>query len=439
MRYLLTWPEPHQRRNTALLNYRIIAVIRRELREKLMSKAFIFMTLLMPVIMFAIMGFQALMVLYQGDKGTMVEIVTESEELTSSCKDNFSDLDFVKSGSWSISCNTVSADNLKQYIESRKQELLTNRVTGIIFIPKKAFEDKNIDYYARTPNKLTIYEKMNGPINKLLIDQYFSEKSLSREDLSFARMSVKFNNFKVTKDEKIEEQGIGNMILAFVFAFLLYMSLLIGGTMTMSSVLEEKTSKVVEVLLSSVSGRELMAGKIVGSTITSLAQMIIWLSPLIVIMSTTWITLPERVKIDAGLGYLVYFLFNFGLGLLIYQGLFSTVGAIFNDQQEAQQGVFPLIMLILIPFFICFTMLRNPDNQIAVIASYLPFTNILVMPCRFTLVDMSFIYPLISCLVNVATLVIIFPVAGKIYKIGILRTGTKPGWKEVIKWVKTAE
>lgn len=420
-------------------NYRIFAVIKRELREKLMSKAFIFMTLLMPFFMCLIMGFQALMVLYQGDKGTRLEIVAESQDITDACKKIFLDLDFIKDGSWNISYNTLSTDKLKPYIDGKKQELLSNKLTGIIYIPKKAFEDKNVDYYAKTPNKQMIYLKMNGPINNVLLDQYFKGKSLTKDDLKFARTSVKFNNFKVSKEEKIKEQGKGNMILAFMFAFLLYLSLLISGTMTMGSVLEEKTSKVVEVLLSSVSSRELMTGKIFGTTITSLSQMIIWLLPLIILISTSWITLPDNLKLDISFGYLVYFLFNFFLGMLIYQGLFAMVGAIFNDAQESQQGVFPVIFLIMIPFFICFTLLNNPDNQIAVVASYIPFATILVMPCRVTLVDISFIYPLISCLINIATLAIIFPIAGKIYRVGILRTGTKPGWKEVMRWVKAKE
>ncbi len=422
-----------------MFNYRILAVIKRELREKLMSKAFIFMTLLMPVIMFAIMGFQALMVLYQGDKGTNIVIATESQDLTDACKKVFSDLDFIKNGTWTVSYKTLSADKLKSYIDSKKKELLSNKLTGIIFIPKKAFEDKHVDYYARTPNKLAIYEKMNGPINNVLIDQYFSTKSLTKEELNFARMSVKFNNFKVSQDNKIVEQGVGNIILAYLFAFLLYLSLLMSGTMTMSSVLEEKTSKVVEVLLSSVNSRELMAGKIIGTSVTSLSQMVIWLLPLIILMTTSWITLPDKFQFDISLGYLVYFLINFFLGMLIFQGLFAMVGAIFNDTQEAQQGVFPVILLIMIPFFISFTMARNPDNQLAVIGSYLPFATIIVMPCRFTLVDMSFIHPLISCLINIATLAVIFPVAGKIYRVGILRAGTKPTWKEVIKWVRSPE
>ena len=422
-----------------MFNYRILAVIKRELREKLMSKAFIFMTLLMPVIMCMIIGFQFLMVLYQGDKGTKLEIVTESQDLTNSFKKSFSDLEFVKNGSWSISYNTLSADKLKSYIESRKQELLSNKLTGIIFIPQKAFENKKVDYYAKTPNKQTIHLKMNGPINNVLIDQYFSGKSLTNDELNFARKSVEFNNFKVSKKNKIEEQGIGNMILAYVFAFLLYLSLIMSGTMTMSSVLEEKTSKVVEILLSSVNSRELMTGKVFGTTITSVSQMLIWLLPLIILTATSWTFIPDKYQFDISLGYIAYFLFNFFLGMLIFQGLFAMVGAIFNDTQEAQQGVFPVIMLILIPFFICFTLLNNPDNKIAVIASYVPFATILVMPCRATLVDMSFIYPLISCLINIATLVIIFPVAGKVYRVGILRAGTKPTWKEVIKWVRSPE
>ena len=300
-------------------------------------------------------------------------------------------------------------------------------------------EDKGVEYYARTPNKMTISLKMNEPINKILIDHYFSGKDLTDEELTFARTSVQFNKFKVTKEEKIEKQARGNIAVAFVFAFLLYMSLIMSGSMTMTAVIEEKTSKVVEVLLSSLSGKELMAGKVFGNSITSLVQMVIWLLPMFVLIATGWRLLPEELKFDIGYGHLIYFLCNFFLGLLIYQGLFAMVGAIFNTPQEAQQGVFPLILLILIPFFLSFSMINNPDNIIAVIASYFPFATIIVMPCRFTLVDMSFIYPLISCLVNVATLAVIFPIAGKIYKIGILRTGTKPGWKEVIKWVKAAE
>ena len=397
------------------------------------------MTLLMPVIMFAFIGLQTLMVSFQGDKGTKIEVITENPDLTVECRRVFNRLPFIEDGSWTITYNTVPGKDLKEYIESKKGELLSKKLTGIIFIPQKALEDKAVEYYAKTPNKLAIVAKMNGPINNILIDRYFSGKNLTEGELAFARKSVHFNNFKVTKEDKIEKQAYGNIALAFVFAVLLYMSLIMSGSMTMSAVIEEKNSKVVEVLLSSVSSKELMTGKVFGSSITSLAQMVIWLLPLIVLMSTSWIVLPDQFKFDISYGHLIYFLFNFFLGLLIYQGLFAMVGSIFNTPQEAQQGVFPLMLLIIIPFLLCFSMINNPDNIIAAIASYIPFATIIVMPCRFTLVDMSFIYPLISCVINILTLILIFPVIGKVYRVGILRTGTKPTMGEVIKWVKAKE
>jgi ABC-2 type transport system permease protein len=404
-----------------------------------MSKAFIFMTFIMPVLMFGFFGLQALMMSFQDDKDTKIEVVTESRDLTEDCKKSFNKLPFVEDGSWTLTYNTVSQKDIEEYIDSKKGDLLSKELTGIIFIPQKALEDKGVEYYARIPNKLTVSVKMNGPVNKILIDRYFKGKAVTDEELAFARKSVQFNNFKVTKEEKIEKQAYGNIILAFVFAILLYMSLMISGSMTMTAVIEEKASKVIEVLLSSVNSRELMAGKVLGNSITALAQMIIWLLPMIVLMSTTWIVLPDKFKFDIGYGHLIYFLFNFVLGLLIYQGLFAMVGAMFNTPQEAQQGAFPVIFLILIPFFISFSMVDNPDNIIAVIASYFPFAAIIVMPCRFTLVDISFIYPLISCIINITTLALIFPIAGKIYRVGILRTGTKPTLREVIRWVKAKE
>ncbi len=420
-----------------MFNYRTMAVTKRELREKLMSKAFIIMTILMPVIMFSMVGLQALMVQYRGDKGTKIEVITEDSELSLKCGDLLNTLPFVKDGKWEITCSTVSEKELKTYIEKKKGAILTKKLTGVIFIPDSSLRDKKIEYYAKTPNSLTVYEKMNGPINKLLINEFFSDKSLTDEELQFARMPVTFDGFKVTREDKIKEQNYGNIVLAFVFSILLYMSLLISGTTTMTSVIEEKSSKVIEVLLSSVSSRELMTGKILGSSITSLIQMTIWLSPMIVLISTAWISLPDKFSLDIGYGHIIYFLVNFFLGLLIYQGLFSMVGAIFNTTQEANSGVFPVIMLILVPFFLSFSMITNPDNSIVAAASYIPFATIIIMPCRFTLVDMPFIYPVLSCIINILTLLLIFPVAGKIYRVGILRSGTKPSMRELIKWIRT--
>ena len=422
-----------------MFNYRIVAVIKRELREKMMSKGFIIMTILMPVIMFSLIGLQTLMIQYKGDKDSAIEVITEESEFTEKCRGLFNDPEFSEDNKWTITFGTVSESNLEQYIESKKEDLLSGKLTGILFISQRALEDKQIRYYSKTPSKVTIYQQMGGPLNKLLIDEYFSGKAMTDEELNFARKPVGFDNLKVTREDKIKEQNYGNIVLAFAFALLLYVSLIMSGTMTMTAVIEEKSGRVIEVLLSSISSRELMTGKILGSSIMSMIQMIIWLSPMIVLLSTAWIALPDKWTVDIGYVHLLYFLVNFFLGLLIYQGLFATAGSIFNTMHEANSGVFPIFMLIIIPFFLSFSMINNPDNTVVAIASYVPFATIMIMPCRFTLVDMPVIYPVVSCIINILTLAVIFPVAGKIYRVGILKTGTKPTFREVIKWIRSPE
>ena len=420
-----------------MLNNRIIALIKRELREKLMTKSFIIMTVSVPLFMLLIFGLQMLIMLYQGDKGTRIELITQSESLTDRYREYLTKLDFIKDESYIISYNTLPKKSLKDHIEGRKKEILSGKLNGIIYVPSTALEDKEVEYYSKTPNNAAVFQKLNNHINEVLIDQYFSGKELTDEELKFARMGVKFNGFKVTEKDELEEEGAGNTILAVLFSFLIYMSLLFSGGMTFNSVLEEKSSKVVEILLSSVSSRELMTGKIIGCTITVFAQMVIWLLPVFILVTTTWIILPKWLVIDINYGPLIYFLINFLLACLIFQGLYATVGAIFDNPQEAQSGIFPIIMLIMIPFFLSFTILRNPNSQLAVVSSYIPFATIFVMPLRFTIVDMPVWKLILSQLINVATLMLIFPLAGKIYRIGILRTGTKPTLREVFRWLKS--
>jgi len=419
-----------------MFNYRILGILKRELREKLLSKAFIIMTLAIPALMFLFIGFQTLIMSYEGDENTSIEIITESTQLTNNFQNDFSQLPFIKNGYYSLTFNTVPKETLIEYIDKKRKDLLDENLTGIVFIPNTALEDKKIEYYAKTPKNMTVTRKLRSHINRILVTDYFDEKNLSENDLSYARMGVDFAELKVTKDEKIEEEGFGNMALAYIFTFLLYLSLIMMGQMTMQTVMEEKASKVVEVLLSSVSSKEFMTGKILGAAITGAGQMVIWLLPLAILSFTAWFSLPEEVSISVTAGQLAYYLINFFLGLVTYIALFATLGSIFETAQEAQSGMWPIMMLIIIPFFIALSMANNPANPIAAVASMFPFASIIVMPARMTVIDVPLWQLALSICVNLATIYFIFPIAGKIFQIGILRTGKKPKWSEVVKWLK---
>jgi ABC-2 type transport system permease protein len=136
------------------------------------------------------------------------------------------------------------------------------------------------------------------------------------------------------------------------------------------------------------------------------------------------------------MGQILYFLFNFFIALITFMGMFASVGAIFDNDQDAQSGIWPLMIIIMIPFFVAMGMQGNPDNNLAKVGSMFPFASLIIMPARMSLIDVPWWQMLISVVVNIATLLIIFPISGKIYRVGILMTGKKPKWGEVIKWLK---
>jgi ABC-2 type transport system permease protein len=419
-----------------MFNYRIIGLLRRELKEKLLSKAFIGMTLAIPALMILILGMQMFLFSYEGDENTKLELITESQNLTNSFKNEFQEIPFIKNNYYQFEYLTKSKGELKKYLEEKKTDLLDEKLAAIIFISDSAQNSKKIEYYSKTPNNATITEKLNSYVNKVLVNNYFQHKNLSEADLDFARTRVDFTGFKISEDQKIEKEGYGNLVVSYLFTFLLYISLIMMGQMTMQSVMEEKGSRIAEVLLSSVSSKELMTGKILGASITGVFQMAVWLIPLILVTFTTIFTLPPDFSFSISLGQIIYLLFNYFLGLITFLGLFAMIGAIFENSQDAQSGMWPILMLIMIPFFIAMSLVRNPASPIALIASMFPFASIIVMPARMTIVDVPIWQFVLSIIISIATIIVIFPFAGKIFRVGILRTGKKPSWAEVMKWLK---
>ncbi len=418
-----------------MLNYRVIAIIKRELRERALSKSFIFTTILFPALMFGFIGLQAFLMSFEGDSGVKLEVISENENLAWKLQKEFGDRQFVKDGSYSIIFSTMDSSSFKQYLNEKRKDIIEEKLTGIVYAPNSALTEKKVEYYSKTPKNMQITGRLSRAFNKALVEEYFSGKNISEEDLAYARKNVDIASYKVTKEEGIKEEGYGNLALAYLFTFLLYISLLMMGSQTLQMVIQEKSNRINEILLSSVSSKELMIGKILGASITGALQMAIWLSPLMLVVSTSWFVLPQELTFSITMGQIIYLIINFFLGLLIFIGLFAAVGSIFENPQDAQSGMWPIMLLIIVPFFIAFSMMKNPTNPIAEIASLAPFSSVIVMPPRMTLVDVPVWQMALSVVVNLATLIAIFPIAGKIYRIGILRTGKKPSWGEVLKWL----
>ena len=419
-----------------MFNKRTLAIIKRELQSKLLSRSFILMTFLVPIFLFGILALQTLFVSIEGDENTSLKIFTEDSSLISDLEKSFVESEAVQKDKYKISVETINENGLQVILKNYKEDLLNNKITGIVFISKEAMGNKEVEYYSKNPSSYSIFNKIRDAINTVLINQYFAGKNFSDEEISFARKNVDFKGFRISTEEGIEEEGYGNQILAYLFTFLLYFSLILLGSMIMRSVVEEKNNRIVEILLSSVNAKELMSGKILGSSITGLAQMFIWLIPVMLLISTSWFVLPKEFTLGISSFHIIYFLVNYFIGLLTFLGLFAAVGAIFDNDQDAQSGMWPVMLLIMIPFFMSFSLRNNPDNTLGLISSMAPFSSIIVMPARMTLTEIPLWQFAVAVSVNIIFVVFIFILAGKIYRIGILTTGKKPSWAEVVKWLK---
>lgn len=419
-----------------MFNRRTLAIIKRELKMKLFSKSFILMTLLVPLFMIGIFSIQYFIQSMAGEERSDLIIVSDSDEILNSVQNEIFQTSSFKSGDLSARFERSELSDFDSKLNEIKPDIIAHRITGVVFIPSTSLQSKGVEYYSSNPNNSSLFYKIKPSINKALVEIYFSAKQLTPDQINFARKDVEISGFRVSSDEKVAQEGFGNRIAMVLFSFLLYMALIFSGSMTMNAVVEEKSNKIVEVLLSSASSTELMAGKILGTVIVEVIQMAIWLSPIVLLISTSWFFIPPEFMPQMSLGFILYFLFNYSIALITYVALYATVGAIFDNPQDAQSGVWPLLMLIMIPFFIALGMESNAQSSLTVIASLFPFASLIVMPARMILVEVPLWQILLSCVINIVVLIGIFKLAGKIYRIGILLTGKKPKWSEVFGWLK---
>jgi ABC-2 type transport system permease protein len=238
------------------------------------------------------------------------------------------------------------------------------------------------------------------------------------------------------------------MAAGFVGSFLLYFVLLVYGTMVMRAVLEEKTGRIVEIIVSSMRPSELMLGKVVGVGAVGLTQLAIWLvsGALILALGIPALVtaLPDGEilsEIRAGLpgaGVAVYFVACFLLGYFMYASLFAAVGAMCSTEEEAQQLQFPVVTLVVIPVIFLMPVLDRPEAPLSVALSLFPFFSPILMFARLAAGAAGWLEASLALVLMVATLLGTASVAGRIYRVGILMQGKRPTLPEILRWLREA-
>ena len=418
-------------------------IIEREYLNKIRNKSFIIMTFVSPLIVVAfalIIGF--LTDVNSKSNAKDILILDESGLFSNT----FSDTE------------TIHYEYLKdKTLQEARAEVLETSKYGLLYIPKEETAQKA--FYSEESPSLSLVNEFTGALEKTLFQYNLTQKGIDKAEIDSARTKITLQMENFTGEKTSEFDNVMKIAIGGVAGYLIFMFIIIYGNMIMRSVIEEKTNRIVEIIISSVKPFQLMLGKIIGTSLAGLTQFAIWL----VIGGVLFALAPSLFQVDtptatqamaateshseisniiAALYHFPFletsgvFLLFFVGGYLLYSSLYAMVGAMVDNETDTQQFMMPILIPLMLAFYVgMFSVIEEPHGTISVVFSYIPLTSPVVMLMRIPF-GVAWWEVLISLLLLYITFFLVIKIASKIYRIGILMYGKKPTYKEVWKWLK---
>jgi ABC-2 type transport system permease protein len=428
-------------------------IIKREYINKVRNKSFIIMTFLSPLIMVGIFTLVAYLSELNNDKVRNISVLDESGLFTEQFESTPS-LQYEMLQGVSLSEAKITSEENGDY--------------GLLYIPKtKRIEDlsNSTTFYSEDSPSLMVMDDIEDAIAEKVNTLRLKEAGIDAQTIKSLRVRVEAN-LETFKGEETSKLGSG-LKLAFGGAagYLLFMFIIIYGNMIMRSVIEEKTSRIIEVIISSVQPMKLLLGKIFGTTLAGITQFLAWviligvlsalMTSILGIDSTSVQTPQQELLESGGLGMdsmvqevmmeisklpianlIVMFILFFVGGYLLYASLYAAIGAAVDSETDTQQFMLPILMPLILAVYVgFFTVIDNPHGTVSQVFSYIPFTSPVVMLMRIPF-GVPLWQQILSVVILFATFIGTVWFAAKIYRVGILMYGKKPSYREIIKWLK---
>ena len=431
----------------------ISIIIQREFNERVRKKSFIITTLLMPVLMIGLMAAPALIMQFSRGDEKVIAVIDDSGLVAPKLEND----------------EEIRFETTELPTEEARRELTEK--FGVLWIGGDILENSNnVRLYANSSSSLALESNITGQIERILEAEKLKAYNIENlsQILDEVKTSVNMQTFRNDKSQEEDAQAQSSAVatgLGYVLGFILYMFLLIYGSMVMQSVIEEKNNRVLEVMVSSVRPFDLMMGKILGVASVAIVQVLLWgvliagvgalvmphLMPEDVMASAQAMQQgmpdaasmsgmnPEMLQAVAALVYIFnifvsLLLFVFG-GYLLYSAMFAAVGSAVDNVQDASQLQMPITLPIILALLMMFVVIKDPNSQLAFWFSIIPFTSPIVMMARIPY-DIPLWEVALSLVVLYASFVGMVWFAAKIYRVGIFMYGKKPSLKELFKWIR---
>ena len=427
-------------------------IAKREYLERVRSRSFVIMTFFIPLLMFGVTVVPTLlmnkgsnetkhMVVVAGDRDTAEMIRSRIEQRQEKSNDKANGEVKTKRGlpptHFTVEVSTDTADSARAALTKKVKD---KELDGFLWATPEAIQSRKLDFVTRDTSSFIENGLLGQSVTDALRRSALKNKGLKEDDIESALQSV-----DVEPQSPLGKDAPNPQILFFAtlgMVMVLYMTVLLYGINVMRSILEEKTSRIMEVMLSTASAKQMMAGKILGVGAVGLTQVAIWVGTALVFSGGALVANAAQIKGVLSVKMLVFFAVYFLLGYILYSTLCAAVGSMVNSEQEAQQLQFLVMMPMILSVIMIMQIFQHPNSQMAFWGSLFPFTAPLVMFTRIamqtgSLWDIGWQIAL-SIGLMVATIYGMIWLCGRIYRVGILMYGKKPNLPEIMKWIKYA-
>lgn len=428
---------------------RIFIVFQSEFLRRVKTKSFIILTLLAPFIVIAFLGISGFAGAFaaRGDSKT-VAVVDHTDRISQR-------LDGSEHDQVTFILSDQSEDSLQTAV--RRGEF-----DGYVVIPAEALDGTGqMTYYSSAGGGLTFGNRLQRVINRVIEEERLEAAEAPPEVVEILRTNVPLRSLTLTEEGTSGDTSLASSAFGYVIGFIIYMAMFIYGSVVMGGVLEEKQSRVVEVMVSSVRPFDLLMGKVLGIGAMGLLQLGLW--AVLILAGTTFAGTAVGLFVDPAdfglaqdasqqavmeatgftvptvpVGLVVWFLLFFLGGYLFYASLFAAVGASVEQQQDAQSLLLPITLPIILSFALMMPLMEAPNGPLAVVLSLIPFCSPILMLARMAIVDVPFWQAALSFALLVGGFIGAVWVSARIYRVGILMYGKKASFKDLARWIRYA-
>jgi ABC-2 type transport system permease protein len=420
----------------------VLLIIRREFHERVASKAFLIGTLLFPLLMIGLMLLPALV----GRAGADWDLALVSEappEVADAFRATLTAAPATADG------NRYRLDPVDGRVSEARERLAARldakEIDGYVGLPADVLETGTIVFRTRKGGSFEVIRDLRVAGTRAVQSERLRRSGIDPAAVAALVAPVEIDEARLTAQGEQRGGAFSTFLTAYLVAFLIYIMTTLYGVAVMRSVLEEKTNRIAEVLMSTIRASSLMAGKIIGVGSAAVVQVLIWVAIAAVVVTVSprlgaGFSLPEPVlqalNVEPVTGVLLFLYFL--LGFFLYASVFATVGAAVTSEQEAQSVQFIALIPMIAPMLFLQTILNAPLAPLATAMGLIPFTSPVTMPMRMAATPVPPLEIAASLALLALGIAAVAWVAGKVYRVGILSTGKKPTLAELARWVRSA-